>query len=263
MSHKTTFKNGITLKEITTPTALSNWGKVYPKSDNVLYFQDGAGIEHELRTLGDAYGEAYIYNNSTATVIETADTPIALNGIIQTGLVQGWTFETGSTAAISVYADYSGTVAGTVLATSTHGLATNDIITIRGTTNYNGIFQVTVVDSTHFYFSDTWVANDGASDFDQGARLIAGTGSAGIYSASWQMSTTPAAASILTWKMNINTIPQNKSTAERKYPINDLGSCSSTCVLDISVGDVVWLTVQSDATANITNKHGEFNLRRL
>jgi hypothetical protein len=36
------------IKETTTPTALSNYGKIYTKSDNKLYFQDGAGTEHEL-----------------------------------------------------------------------------------------------------------------------------------------------------------------------------------------------------------------------
>lgn len=210
-----------------------------------------------------AAGEAYIYNNAVATVIETADTPIALNSSIVAGCLERWTFEAGSTAAITVYADYSGTVAGTILATSTHGLATGDIITIRGTTNYNGIHQITVVDSTHFYFTDTWVADDGASDFDQGARLIAGKGAAGDYSAMWQMSTAPAAACNLIWMMNVNTTPQIKSAAERKYAINDLDTGSSSCDFTIVEGDIIWLSVQSDDTANVTNKHGNFNAHKL
>lgn len=41
------------LKEITTPTADANYGKVYTKTDNTLYFQDGAGTEH---TLADSDG---------------------------------------------------------------------------------------------------------------------------------------------------------------------------------------------------------------
>lgn len=36
------------LKETTTPTADTNYGKVYTKNDNKLYFQDGAGSEHEI-----------------------------------------------------------------------------------------------------------------------------------------------------------------------------------------------------------------------
>ena len=36
------------MKEITTPTADADYGKVYTKNDNKLYFQDGAGTEHEV-----------------------------------------------------------------------------------------------------------------------------------------------------------------------------------------------------------------------
>lgn len=36
------------MSETTTPTADTNYGKVYCKSDNKLYFQDGAGTEHEV-----------------------------------------------------------------------------------------------------------------------------------------------------------------------------------------------------------------------
>lgn len=220
-------------------------------------------MNHIKRTVTKPYGEAHICCNSDATVMETANIPIALDGIIQAGALHNWTFGAGATAGITVYADYSGTVAGTVLATSTHGLVTGDVITIRGTTNYNGIHQITVVDSTHFYFTDTWVADDGASDFNLPARLIAGVGSTGVYAATWQMSTAPAAACNLIWKMNINITPQGKSTAERKYAQNDLDTCSSSCVLEISEGDTVWLSVQSDGTGDITNKHGEFYMLKL
>ena len=36
------------MAETTTPTADANFGKIYCKSDNKLYFQDGAGTEHEI-----------------------------------------------------------------------------------------------------------------------------------------------------------------------------------------------------------------------
>lgn len=42
------FNEVVTLKEITTPTATPDYGKVYTKNDNKLYFQDGAGNEHEI-----------------------------------------------------------------------------------------------------------------------------------------------------------------------------------------------------------------------
>jgi hypothetical protein len=36
------------LPEITTPTATTNFGQVYTKTDNKIYFQDGGGTEHEI-----------------------------------------------------------------------------------------------------------------------------------------------------------------------------------------------------------------------
>lgn len=51
MSNITTFSE-ITLEEVSTPTALANHGKLYTKTDNKCYFQDGAGSEHELSTNG-------------------------------------------------------------------------------------------------------------------------------------------------------------------------------------------------------------------
>ena len=38
----------LAMKEITTPTATTNYGKIYTKNTNKLFFQDGAGTEHEL-----------------------------------------------------------------------------------------------------------------------------------------------------------------------------------------------------------------------
>lgn len=37
-----------TMLESTTPSARTNYGKLYCKADNKLYFQDGAGSEHEV-----------------------------------------------------------------------------------------------------------------------------------------------------------------------------------------------------------------------
>jgi len=38
----------LAMKEITTPSAVSGYGQAYTKADNVLYFQDGAGVEHAI-----------------------------------------------------------------------------------------------------------------------------------------------------------------------------------------------------------------------
>lgn len=254
--------NGLYLNEIVTPATIAGYGSIYPKADNKLYFKDGDGVEHEIELVG-GYAEAYTYNNAVATVIETANTPIGLR-ISTAGLLKNFTFDAGSTGAITAYADYSGTVAGTVLVTSTgHGLSTDDIITIRGTTNYNGVFQITTVSVDTFYIVDTWVDDNGASDFDQPGHVVYTGSDTEIFSVVGQVTVAPSAACKLIWRLYVNTTPQNKSTVERDYAVNDLTTTSTSCLISISNGDILWLSVESDSTNNITIRHGEFNAHRL
>lgn len=210
------------------------------------------------------FASMYFNANSTATTIETADTPIGLR-LFTAGSLEDWIFNAGSTAAITVYADYSGTVAGTILATSTHGLTTGDFITIRGTTNYNGVFEVTVVDSTHFYFTDTWVADDGASDFDQASYLEAGANSLGTYSVDWAISTAEGggAGSTVLYTPYKNTTIISQARNERKFANNDVGSISGGGDITIAAGDRIYITVKSTGTNTITNSYGSVRLQRL
>lgn len=70
---------------------------------------------------------------------------------------------TGKT--ITVFADAGG---GEVTVTAaSHGFLTNDIVTITGTTSYNGTFNITKVDANNFKITDTWVANDATGQANQ------------------------------------------------------------------------------------------------
>lgn len=50
------------IKETTTPTADTNYGKIYTKTDNLLYFQDGAWSEHEVPLSGWWWSNAPLFN---------------------------------------------------------------------------------------------------------------------------------------------------------------------------------------------------------
>lgn len=246
-----------------TPTPVEDYAKVYTKSDNKAYFQDGAGVEHEIGSSQELMGEGYFHANAVATVIETANTPIALYGAT-TDVMVGLTYDVGSAGAITTFADYSGTVAGAVLVSSAgHGLAMDDIITIRGTTNYNGAFLVTVVGVDSFYITDAWVADDGASNWEQPGTFLIPAGGAGIYRIAGFICTAPTAACELKFATWVNITKQNKSESCRDYAINDKDTVTSTCLLQLSAGDRIWVAVESDNTANITNVNGNFNMRRI
>lgn len=66
---------------------------------------------------------------------------------------------------ITAFADAGG---GEVTVTAAaHGFQTDDIVTISGTTNYNGTFNITKVDANDFKITDTWVADDATGTVSQ------------------------------------------------------------------------------------------------
>lgn len=76
-----------------------------------------------------------------------------------------WRYKPSISVSITSVSDYSPTVAGTVLATTStpHNFATGDSIIISGTTDYNGTFTVTRVTDTTFYFSNTFTSSQTGS----------------------------------------------------------------------------------------------------
>lgn len=92
---------------------------------------------------------------------------------LENGPELGWKFARWRASSIDVdstsitaFADYSGTVSGTVLATSTaHGLVTNDLAAISAGSvgSYDGDHTITRVDANSFYFTDTFVSTETAT----------------------------------------------------------------------------------------------------
>ena len=247
-------------------TDIAGKGQLWIKNDtpNTLYFTDDAGTDRLIATFDSDSGEMIVTSNQTAT-IETAATPHAFTGL-STGIVNDFSFVAGITGAITAYADYSGTVAGTVKATCTgHNLTTGDIITIRGTTNYNGVFTITKIDANEFYFTDTWVADDGASDFERGDYLLAGTGAAGDYSIDWNSSVSEggAAGGTVDFEVYINAAIQTKACSRRKFSNNDVGSISGGAHIVLAESDRIWFAHQSDGTNDLTVQLMNLRLVRL
>jgi len=82
-------------------------------------------------------------------------------------MVKLWSSD--SSGSITVIADAGG---GSLTMTSAaHGLAVGNIITITGTTSYNGIFTLTAVATNTFTFVGTFVANDATGTWTQGNEL--------------------------------------------------------------------------------------------
>lgn len=92
-----------------------------------------------------------------------------LEQITVAGPEKGWKFAKVKSVAVDVesstissFADYSGTVSGTVLVTtsSDHNLLSGNNVAIEDTDDYNDEYEVTVVSDTTFYVTATWSATE-------------------------------------------------------------------------------------------------------
>ena len=257
-------QGGLTLKEITTPTADPDYAKIYPKIDNRLYFQDGAGVEHEIVEVNVEHGEFFVKGNATATVITTVNDPVALE-LGASSHLKDFTFVAGSNGVITDTANNSGTLRITDVA---HGLLTGDIVTINGlaTASQNGITAITRIDDDTFDCDDiTFATIDETGTWQMGSYLLAPTGSASDYRIMFSSSATSAGAN-KTFTIEVMNLISTHDDAivERKFSSTDIGSMSTGGLITIADADRIWVAITgiTDAT-NLTLKHFNMSLNRV
>ena len=263
----------VTLRETTTPSAVTDKGKIYTKADGRFYFQDGAGVEQELLLSGRNIAEMYLFQNTTVTVVDTADVWHMLSLTeITSGDIDGWTYEDGTRGDdITAYATSDAGARTKVTTTAAHNLAAGDFISITGTTNYNDLYEVMeVVDANNFTINKSWDTNDDATGtYNRGGTLTAGAGAAGGYKASWGVTMTPATnGHIFTGGYCVNGVPCEKCRARDKLgtaaDYSPQGQDSFKVGTPIAAGDKVQFVFKNvGATGNFTVRHGNLNLHRV
>ena len=112
-------------------------------------------------------------NTINTAIVCNAIYALVLDETLAMSKEKGWLFANARTSnvgvnnsAITAFADYSGTVSGTVSATSTaHGLITGDLITIKDGSigAYDGEEVITKIDANSFYFTATFSATETAT----------------------------------------------------------------------------------------------------
>jgi len=250
--------NAITLKEITTPTPLADFGKVYTKADNVMYFQSGDGVEHAIQLGTTDYGEmGNVYGSSATEALATADQWQAMYHANITGaaphLNSGFSFVAGKAGVIASIADAG---AGDVTVTDVgHGLLTGDYITINGCAdaNYNGVFEVKSAPTADtFTITATWGATD-TGVWQMGSYLLCASASQYriVWNASFSQSLNNTQTSLV--EIFMNTTPSVKSASRRLLANNtDVGSIGGNGLMQLAVGDRIWFAVQTTAAQTLT-----------
>jgi len=130
----------------------------------------GTGIVNFIAASGaTSYGKQGITGGGAFT-IDTANEWHFVHTLTGGATYKDVELETGASGAITAFADAG---SGQVTVTSAgHGQAEDDYLTITGTTNYNGVFQITNVTTDTFEITDTWVADDGTGTWRHGSGII-------------------------------------------------------------------------------------------
>lgn len=258
------FDTGITLAEISTPSAVDNFGKIYPKTDDRLYFQDGAGNEHEIVEVDVEHGEMFLDGNGTPVTVTTKDDSVALEGFSSSHL-QDFTFVSSKNGTITDTANNGGKLR---ITDATHGLTTGDIITINGlfTAAQNGTTAITKITNDIFDCDDiNWVTDDETGTWQMGSYLLVPTGGAGTYMASMTSSATSGGANkTFLVQLCINIAAQPDVKVERKFSAADIGSVGMNGLITLAAANRIWLSVTGlSDTTDITFKHANLSLHRI
>ena len=217
-------------------------------------------IGKNVNILGTNHASMYLNNVGSVFAIGE-NIPTALR-LWSSGTLNNWTFSAGTNGTISAFADAGG---GEVTVTDTaHGLLTGDYITIKGTTNYNGVFQITKVDNNSFKITDTWVANDATGTWNQGSYLQAGAGAEGTYNLLWLMRCTELAG-----VEDVTFIPyKNTTQIAEAIDANLFAAAGNEMVgggafVTIVAGDRLWLSAQATGAVSLVYQYGVLKLNRI
>ena len=219
------------------------------------------GNRNEVSLSGDRYIEAHISAGGAIT-IDTTDVWHAVTGFV-TDDSSGVTFNAGSTGAITAYANPGG---GQVTVTSAgHGLSNGDIVTIAGSTNYNGIFEISnVIAPNTFEITTGFLGDDAAGTWRNGSNFV--VEAAGVYIFGWQISASAAAVNkIFTFTLSVDDNIILPGLQRRKFAVGgDVGAVAGSFIATCAVGNIIAFNLmnESDAT-NITIEQATMNLMKI
>ena len=122
-------------QEATTPAAINNYGAIYTKDVNELFFQDGAGNEHLLH--GDAFSNIWFHGIPVDTVeIAASNTFVVIDSFDVIGEEDDLGNAVGSTANndITIGANGGGSYSATFHTSITSNGASSEMVVVLGQT---------------------------------------------------------------------------------------------------------------------------------
>jgi hypothetical protein len=168
-----------------------------------------------------------------------------------TGLVNGFTFKGGTVKAVASVASAAGGTKITCTSVA-HGLLDGEVITITNSTNYDGVYLVESKTNDTFVVAKAYVATR-AFNVCRGFSLKANTGTSGTFVLDWNCAARNDSGSNKDWRVeaNKNLIAQDKASCQIRVPsATETSTMAAGCILTISAGDYIWISVKNLTDAN-------------
>lgn len=194
--------------------------------------------------------------------IDTQDEWHHLVNITPGSVCNGLTVTEGFTKSITAFADGGG---GQVTVTAAaHGIPEDHYVSIAGTTNYNGLFQVTNVATNTFEITDTWVSDDGTGTVRHGTHVTFANGQGGDYIAIGMVSSTASAVNT-TFEMVFLANNTVDSLSRRKFSTaTDVGNQIVLGFFHFEPGDQMTIALRNlTSAANITINEAQYVIFRV
>jgi len=239
-THKVIVDNGVfgMVEVSATPDSITGYAAVYPKTDDMAYWQDGAGTEHKLCYCEENYAGMYFYESAGTETIGQTNQYYAIQGEFSSEDVDNWTFVAGSSGSGNITTAAAG--AATNIADVAHGLVSGDYVNVQSA-NHDGTSVVTYVDDDNFTVAIAYVGDE-ACTWQEGDYLLAGTGSDGHYLLNYSITGNAGAASkSFKFEPVQNATHVDKAAVSITTSGTDPQSASGTTIINVTVSDRIWL----------------------
>jgi hypothetical protein len=200
--------------------------------------------------------------NGAEITIDTQNAWQHLTNITEGENCNGLSVATGITKSITAFADAGG---GQVTVTANgHGIEEGDYVSITGTTNYNGLYQISNVAENTFRITAAWVANDATGTVRHGVHVEIPTGGGGDYI---YLGTVCATASTANTTFEFSFLLNNVTNGitRRKFSTNtDVGALSMLGFFHATPGDHLCVGIRNITSGGeITINEAQFVIFKI
>jgi hypothetical protein len=201
------------------------------------------------------YGVMSQYENANVTPIDIINVyhPVRF---YSTGIVNGVTFDAGSTGTVASVATYAGGAKIQVTDVA-HGLLDGEVVCFANSTDYDGCYIVESKANDTFVVAVAYNADRTFNWYNPSTLKVA---KAGIYNVAYHVSIDAASnGDVFKAEMNHNITPLDDTAAQNTFANGvAYGSLGGSSIVSLAAGEYLWISLKNksgagDATVYISN----------